>query len=38
LWKMLDHLVCTGERCRLHDRFIVDGLHPRYVVAHRAGE
>ena len=38
LWKMLDHLVCTGERCRLHNRFIVDGLHPRDVVAHRAGE
>ena len=28
----------AGERCRLHDRFIVDGLHPRDVVAYRAGE
>src|SRR5262249_13653762 len=38
LRKMLNHLVRTGERCRLHNRFIIDGLHPRDVVAHRAGE
>src|SRR5262249_7842847 len=37
LWKMLDHLVCTGELCPLHVVSDVDGLHPRDVVAHRAG-
>ena len=34
LRQMLDHLVRTGEPCRVHHRLIVDGLHPRDVVAH----
>src|SRR5262249_58226651 len=38
LRQVLNHLVCTGERCRVHHRFIIDGLHPRDVVAHRSGE
>ena len=33
LRQMLNHLVRTGERCRVHHRFIVDGLHPGDVVA-----
>src|SRR5262249_35713444 len=38
LRQVLKHLGRTGDRCRVHHRFIVDGLHPRDVVAHRAGE
>ena len=34
LRQMLNHLVRTGERCRVHHHLIVDGLHPRDVVAH----
>src|SRR5512132_1541305 len=34
LRQMLNHLVRTGERCRVDHRLIVDGLHPRDVVAH----
>src|SRR5262249_29605140 len=38
LRQILTQLVRTGERCRFPHRFSVDGLHPRDVVAHRAGE
>src|SRR5262249_411820 len=36
LRQMLNHLVRTGERCRVHHRVIVHVLHPPHLRPHRA--